>query len=368
MIVSNTLLHAIQRLLVAGLLILAWAPELPAQATAFPVVGVVTDADQVPVVGYRVVLRATGSEAVYLSGPTDEEGAYRVDVPTGVNLRPVAVISPLGGRVAIDGMVPQAVLPGVRIDIELVIRLSAVTEPRPFPGADRLFRSFVEDVVFVERLRVQTQVAGADFDGATSYLTELLGAYNFTALPRLEVGGRVGYAGTEFDSTGTGVTGMTDLDLWGKLLVHTSPSSGLRSSAGALLTLPTGEADTGRATGAFGAKLFGALRYDVWRLTLAANGGLRFSGDSEFDGVDRTGQVSGSLAAAAFLPLGTRLVAVGELGFESARYEDGLDEGIALLGVNWKVLREGILRLAFGFGLADGSPDVEFVAGYAFEF
>ena len=356
------------RLLVAlCLLALALAPAARAQE-AFPVTGLVTDADQVPVVGFRVVFRAAGTDQIYLSPPTDEEGSYRVSVPSGVNLQPVAVISPLGERIALKGVSPQAVLPGVRFDIELGIRVAAVVEPRPFPGADRLFRSFVEDVVFVEGQRAQTQVSGADFDDATSYVSELLGAFNFTALPRFEVGGRVGYAGTEFDPSGTGASGFTDLELWGKLLVHTSPHSGLRSAAGWVLTLPTGEAETGRATGALGAKVFGALRYELGPVTLSANGGLRFTDDTEIDGVDRQGQVGGSLAAAALMPFGERLVGVAEAGYESKRYEDGQDEGAVLVGVNWRVLREGILRLALSFGLSDGSPDAELIAGYAFEF
>ena len=346
---------------------LALVPAARAQES-YPVTGVLTDAEQARVVGFRVVFRAAGTEQIYLSPPTDEEGAYRVNVPTGANLQPVAVISPLGERIALEGISAQAVLPGVRFDIELPIRVAKLAEPRPFPGADRLFRSFVEDVVFVERLRGQAQISGADFDQATSYVSELAVAYNFTALPRVEVGGRAGYAGTEFDPAGTGASGVTDLELWGKLLVFTSQSSGFRASAGGLLTLPNGEADTGRATGALGTKLFGALRYGLGRVTLSANGGLRFSDDSEFHGVDRQGQVSGSLAAAAILPFGERLVGVAEAGYETKRYEDGEDEGAVLVGVNWQVFREGILRLALAFGLADGSPDTELTAGYAFEF
>lgn len=211
-------------------------------------------------------------------------------------------------------------------------------------------------------------MSGADFDDATSYVSELTAAFNFGALPRFEFGGRVGYAGTEFDPAGAGASGFTDLELWSKLLVYTSERSGLRSVAGWVLTLPTGEPDTGRATGALGAKVFGALRYDMGRVTLSANGGLRFSDDTEVDGVDRQGQVGGSLAAAALLPLSKRLLGVAEAGYETKRYEDGSDEGTVLIGVNWQVFREGILRLALGFGMADGSPDTELTAGYAFEF
>jgi hypothetical protein len=357
-----------QRLLAASLLSLLGVATVEAQAPAFPVTGVVTDAAQVPAVGFRVVFRVVGTENVYLSPPTDEEGAYRIEVPAGTNLQPVAVVTPLGKRIALEGTSPQLAMPGLRVDLELAIRIAVVTEPRPFPGADRLFRSFVEDVVFVERQRGQARVSAADSDEATSYVSELLGAFNFTTQPWLEVGVRAGYAGTELDPAGTGASGPTDVDLWGKMLVYTSPRSGLRSAAGVVLTLPTGEPETGRAAGAAGVKLFGSLRHGVGRITLSASAGLRATDDSEVDGVDREGQVSGSLAAAAFVPFDRRLVGLAELGYESKRFEDGEDDASALVGVSWKVLREGILRLALGFGLSEGAPDTELTAGYAFEF
>jgi hypothetical protein len=78
--------------------------------------------------------------------------------------------------------------------------------------------------------------------------------------------------------------------------------------------------------------------------------------------------VSGSFGAAALVPFGERICGVIEAGYETARFEDGEDEGQALVGVNWSVFREGILRVALGFGLADASPDTELTAGYAFEF
>ena len=338
-----------------------------AQAEAFPVTGRLTDADQVAIPGYRVVFREMGSGQVYLSPPTDEEGAYRLEVPTGVNLEPVAVIAPDGTRVPLEGLAPQVAMPGARFDIELPVRIVDIDQERPFPGADRLFRSFVEDVVFVDRLRAQAQVSAADFENATSYVSEALVAFNVMALPRFEMGGRAGFAGTEFDDDG-GATGVTDVDLWAKFLMFSSPMSRLRAAAGAIVSLPTGEPETGRATGALGTKVFAAARYGIGTVTLSANGGARFTADTDIDGVDRTGQVSGSFGAAALVPFGERICGVVEAGYETARFEDGEDEGQALLGVNWTVFREGILRVAVGFGLGDASPDTEIVAGYAFEF
>ena len=365
--ISTAALRRAPRLIGALVLCLFAATVVLAQAEAFAVTGRLTDADQVAIQGYRVVFHETGTGQVYLSPPTDEEGSFRLDVPTGVNLEPVAVISPDGTRIALEGHAPQVVLPGVRFDIELPVRIVEGEEPRPFPGADRLFRSFIEDVVFVERQRAQAHVYAGDFENATSYVSEALVAFNFMALPRFEMGARGGYAGTEFDDGG-GATGVTDVDLWAKFRVFSSPTTRLRAAAGAIVDLPTGEPETGRATGAFGTKVFAAARYGIGAVTLSANGGARFTADTDIDGVDRTGQVSGSFGTAALVPFGERICGVIEAGYETARFEDGEDEGQALVGVNWSVFREGILRVALGFGLADASPDTELTAGYAFEF
>ena len=70
-----------------------------AQQTIIPISGVLTDAEQQPVAGFRVALRVGGTTNFLVSNPTDENGTYTVDVPTGANCAPVAVVSPLGERI-----------------------------------------------------------------------------------------------------------------------------------------------------------------------------------------------------------------------------------------------------------------------------
>jgi hypothetical protein len=342
-------------------------PVVFAQQTVLPVNGVLTDASQMPVEGFRVVLRIAGTSQIIVSPPTDDEGSFRVDIPTGTNCAPIAVVSPNGKRLALDGMTDTLVVPNTRFDIELSIKVKPPRDPRPFRGADRLFVSFVEDVTFVERLRAQSQVVAADFEDANSYVSEFLAAYNWRAVPTLEVGGRIGFAGTEFDS-GSGATGATDLDLWGKLLVGSSLKSGLRWAPGAVLTLPTGDASTGLSTEAARLKLFGALRYDVGPVTLSGHVGVRVNGDSTVDGTDIDGQVAGTFGVAGLMPFGSSVVGVAEFYWEGARFDGGQDEGLFLVGANWKPLRAGFFRLASGFGLDDGSPDFTLIAGYVFDF
>ena len=359
-----------RRPFVACLLLLAATtvtPLLAQGATIIPVAGRVIDAAQMPVTGFRVVLRAAGSNDIYLSPPTDEEGSFRVNIPTGVNCVPVAVISPEGKRLPIEGMTPALVMPNTRFDIELEIAMVTARDPRPFGGADRLFLSFVEDATFVEGQRYETDLSVGGTSDATSFVSEFLAAVNFTALPRLEFGGRLGYAGTNFDS-GSGATGLTDLEAWGKFNVGSSLKRGTRWAAGFVLRFPTGEQDTGLSYEALQSKAFGAVRFDVGRFTVSANAGLQFNEDATVQGTKLDGRVAGSIGGAALMDFNHQLVGVAELLYEGEPYE-GVDADARLLvGVNWKPLDQGMFRLALGFGLTEGAPDGLLILGWAFEF
>jgi hypothetical protein len=332
-----------------------------------PVAGRVTDAAQLPVQGFRVVLRAAGASEIYLSPPTDEEGSFRVDIPIGVNCAPVAVISPEGKRLAVDGVIPQPVMANTRFDIELGLVIAATRDPVPFGGADRLFLSFVEDAAFVEGQRYETDLLAAGYSDSTSFASEFLAAVNFTALPRLEFGGRLGYVGTNFDSGG-GATGLTDLEAWGKFNVGSSLESGTRWAAGFVLRFPTGSQETGVSYEALQSKGFGSVRFDVGRFTVAVNAGVQFNEDATVPGGMLDGRVAGSIGGAALMEFNHELVGVGEVIYEGEPYE-GVDADARLLvGVNWKPLDQGLFRLAVGFGLTEGAPDGQLILGWAFEF
>ena len=67
------------------------------------------------------------------------------------------------------------------------------------------------------------------------------------------------------------------------------------------------------------------------------------------------------------VPWTFRLAFVGEVGYEGERFAGFDDEAVVLGGVN-VLLKEGSIRGALGFGLSDGSPDVEVTVGYALDF
>ena len=59
---------------------------------------------------------------------------------------------------------------------------------------------------------------------------------------------------------------------------------------------------------------------------------------------------------------------VGELDYESERFDGAEDDTRALAGINWGIGNRGQLRGAVAFGLSDGSPDSQIIAGYAYSF
>jgi hypothetical protein len=339
-----------------------------AQVTVIPVTGSVTDAAGAPVAGFRVVFRDAETSEISLSDPTDEEGSYRLSLPAGGSWAPVSVISPGGKRIGLPNQTSAPVKPGARWEIALDIVIATVVEPRPFGGADRLFLSFVEDAVFVERRHAEADIVALDFDGGSTFVSQLVAAFAFESLPRLEFGARLGYAGTDFDEPLSDQTGLTDLEAWGKFSIGKSLQSSTRWTAGFLLTFPTGEVETGVAGDAFRSKLFGAVRFDVGSVTVSANAGLRVNEDLDVGPVTLDGTVAGSFGAAAIYPVNDKLVLVGELTYEGKRVDEGEDDARLLGGVNWKPLREGFFRLALAAGLADGAPDTQLIVGYAFDF
>ena len=92
------------------------------------------------------------------------------------------------------------------------------------------------------------------------------------------------------------------------------------------------------------------------------------SAGGEIAGVPLTGQIAASAGLGLLLPLSDEASVVLEASYDGARFE-GLDADARLLaGLNWQIHPTGKLRAALATGLADVSPDVQLVAGYAFVF
>ena len=83
---------------------------------------------------------------------------------------------------------------------------------------------------------------------------------------------------------------------------------------------------------------------------------------------DLDGELSVNTGIGVIVPVSDRLSVVGEIGLESERFDGGEADSRILGGVNWRVGNQATLRGAVAFGLDDGAPDTQLLAGYAYHF
>jgi hypothetical protein len=351
------------------LLSLPLAPA-EAQGSSDVVVGRIVDAEETPAAGFRVVFRMADDVQVALSQPTDETGEYRLALPSGTVYVPVAVISPAGIRLALENQQPVSVGPGVRRDIVLPVTLSAgaVDEPQRFAGSDRLFLSFVEDTAMAGQARYEGQLDISSFEDVDHILSRAIVAVQFEDMPRVEFGARFGIGGARFSGDLPDQGGYTDLDIWTKLFIGPRWRPDTEFTAGALLTIGTGDEETGLGFGALRSKIFGAMRKSFGNWELTANAGIRFNEGVIAYGVPLEGETAPSFGLGAVVPYSEKITIIGELVYEGERFDGFEADSRLLAGVNWKLLQYGVLRLAVAGGLADGAPDMQLLGGYSFDF
>jgi hypothetical protein len=330
--------------------------------------GTVQDVDGDPVVGARVVYRLIDSEGVFISQPTDGSGLYALELPGGELCRPVAVVVSDGTRVELGNVAPARATGGMsqQITIDLPRRWNPSAVVQNFPGSDRLFRSFVEDTAITERFRLETQFQRLEGDSVDRGLMNLIGSAQFGSIPDVEFGARLSLVGTNTDF-GSGGDGFGDTDLWAKYVMGPTSDNRHELAFGAGVTMPTGSDSDGAGFDSTASKLFVAARREISWGVLTGNLRLSFNGDGEIFGLGLSGQTTFGLNVGVIAPVSYRVTVIGEAGYQGERFEGVDDEAVVLGGVN-VLLKEGSLRGAVGFGLSDGSPDVEITVGYAFPF
>jgi hypothetical protein len=228
---------------------------------------------------------------------------------------------------------------------------------------DRLFLNFVEDATIVNRQWWEGQAEYSDSDLIDTIL--LRGVAAFQPMANLELGGRVGFGTTDTPSGFPEGTGATDLDLWGKYYFGT-PGSSTEFAAGAIVTVPTGDDTAGLGFDSFGVGAFGSLRYNAKRMILTGKIGLRMNGDGSILGSgDIDGDTSASVGAGVIWPWNQKVGLVGEINYEDGRFEGADSDSRALAGIQCGLGQDGLLRGAVSFGLSDGAPDFQVLAGYA---
>jgi hypothetical protein len=236
-------------------------------------------------------------------------------------------------------------------------------------SADRLFYSFVEDAAMVENQWWEGQIDYADGDDLDTFL--LRGIAAFQPWKKWEIGGRIGFGRTDSSSSISDGTGATDLDAWGKYYLGQAGSN-TEFTAGAVVTLPTGDDGASLGADAWALSAFGAMRQRFKIFILSVSAGVVFNGDGQVfvndSRIDLEGRTAPRVSAAAIFPHTDRVSFVAETLFEGERFQGG-DSDIRLLGgVNYRVANRGQFRGALGFGFTDASPTWQLLASYAFTF
>ena len=251
--------------------------------------------------------------------------------------------------------------------------------PAKITSDNRLFIRFIEDAAIVPSYRAEGQfwyssnqpsmqspfgldnVPGAapssrkrDADKASEAdIFELRPVFAMNVAEDLEFGARFGLAQRD-PARGGGDTGLTDLDLWGKISLVSDP---VKISAGLVLSLPTGNGDSLLGTGETNVEFFGAIRKDFARLTVAGNLGVRINQDQDLNGSEAEGNNSLLIGAAVLFPAGEKTVVTAEWAIETERLEGLKNYSTLLGGAEYRYREDLIFRAAVGGGLSDGSPD-----------
>ncbi|HKQ59721.1 MAG TPA: transporter [Candidatus Polarisedimenticolaceae bacterium] len=231
---------------------------------------------------------------------------------------------------------------------------------------DRLFHAFIEDPAIADRQWWEGQIVYIDgpFDDFSATL--IRGVFAIRMMPDVEVGARVGFG--EADLPGGNESGATDLDIWGKYSLG-STTGGFDVAVGGVATVPTGDDSAGLGFDAFALSAFGAARWQFESFTIGARAGLRFNEDGrDPGGNDIDGKTSWMAGGSVTYPFSDRASFVGEVNYESERFDGGETDASALGGINWRLGERGVLRGAIQLGLSDGAPDTLLLVGYAHRF
>jgi hypothetical protein len=350
---------------------LFWALALalvPAGAAEGELRGTITDAGGAPVRQHRVVVREEQGTGVHVSGPSDDAGQYVVVVPPGKAYRVVAVLTPTGGRFALEN--PELIQIDGPVVLDVTLPMAQMARPRSLNergGVDRLFLAFIEDPALVGHFRFEAQAELADYDGADRRDSHLFFVFQPNSMPAVELG-IVGGLG-EYEPEGQdGEFGPTDAEAWAKIRLYRSPDNRFDVAAGARLTFPTGDEDVFLGQDALQSKLFGSISYALQAAEIIGHAGVRATGAGEVAGVPLDGRISGSLGVGTIIPFTESFSLTFEASYDGERFEDTDSVSLAALGANWRVGPWSTFRFAITGGIEGASPDVSGILGYAASF
>jgi len=241
--------------------------------------------------------------------------------------------------------------------------LNAQQQTTSVDAEHRLFLRFAEDAAIVPsywlegQARLDLSLPSVDDSGGDGE-ADLLAVgpvFAFNVAEDFEFGGRIGLAYWDPDS-GDSETGLTDLDVWGKVSVVSDPVS---IALGILVKVPTADESKFMGTGELDIEFFAGMRKDFSSFTVAGNLGVRINQDPEFDEdiIELEGEDSVLAGLAIIVPVGAKWALTGEWALETERIEGFKNDSRLLGGVEYRADESFSFRGSLAAGLADGSPD-----------
>lgn len=235
-------------------------------------------------------------------------------------------------------------------------------------AADRLFLSFAQDAAIVPSQWWEGQIEYAKGNPRIPVdVWSARGVVAFQPFRNIEVGGRFGFANSKSSQNRPDGTGATDLDAYAKYYFGNA-AEGMDFTAGALVTVPTGDDTSGLGYNAFAAQAFGGMRYRLPKGLIGGHIGVRMNGNGRFQGAPLDGKASFELAVNFLAPLSSEVSVLGEARIETERFKGATSTADVLAGVNWRAFGRGMLRGAVGAGLTDSAPKFRILVGYAYTF
>ena len=239
----------------------------------------------------------------------------------------------------------------------------AQSSPRPGAGgpdrgSSRLFQRFVEDAGIVPGGWIEARYSYENLPEGRQHTLGPVVAFRLG--DDVEAGLRFGFLDVS-GREGPDGSGLSDIDLYGKYrLEGRSPQFAL----GALLKVATAEEEEGLGTGANDVELFGAYRAELAAVTLVANAGVRFNGDT--DPPLAPTKDSLLLGGGILLPAAPAATFSIEASYETRRLQGDHADGRLTIGIQTLGPTDrGGFRAALGIPLTDGAPDLQLiVAGY----
>ena len=165
---------------------------------------------------------------------------------------------------------------------------------------DRLYINFIEDAMVVDEQWWEGWLQYDDADVVKR--TILFGRAAFQPWNNVEVGGSIGFGGTDSSMNLPDGTGATDLNLWGKYFWNMG-NDRTELTAGGIFTVPSGDDSVGLGYDAWALKGFGAVRYRLKPAVLTGNVGVQFNSNGRTLGSQTLdGEIAFSLGIGVIAP------------------------------------------------------------------